>query len=205
LLRCVATVFFALGLTGAAPSSAIGFVRQQQQHVERVLRQRASDSRDAQLDQALKGFFDYDEIVSRAFGDHCPAGAPACEDLWSEYSDSQRAELRGLVERFVRQIYRRNLDRALDYAVTYRGARNVGGNTLVMTEATNHVRTHDPGIHVDYLVEQTPVGPRVIDMVVAGSSLTSNYYAQFREQTHRTGGGYARIVQKLRDKIAEGD
>ena len=205
LLHCVATVFFALGLTGAAPSSAIGFVRQQQQHVEQVLRQPASDLRDTQLDQALKGFFDYDEIVSRAFGDTCPAAAPACEDLWSGYSDSQRAELRGLVERFVRQILpsqprsssrlRRDLSRCT----------TIGGNTLVMTEATSHVRTHDPGTHVDYLLEQTPAGPRVIDMVVAGSSLTSNYYVQFREQTHRAGGGYARIVQKLRDKIAEGD
>ena len=36
-----------------------------------------------------------------------------------------------------------------------------------------------------------------------GSSLTKNYYDQFRKKMHNPGEGYPNIVQKLREKIAK--
>jgi len=51
----------------------------------------------------------------------------------------------------------------------------------------------------------TPKGPRVVDIVTEGSSLTKNYYDQFRKKMDDPNEGYPNIVQKLKDKIAKKD
>jgi ABC-type transporter MlaC component len=191
--------------TSSTPSSPIAFVREHQLHVEHLLRQPPTASRSALIDQSLKTFFDYDEIVRRAFGAPGPFVTPSAENLWSGFSDAQRGELRGLIGSLLRKTYQRRLEDALDYAVTYRGARNVGGDTLVTTVCSSFVRTHEPGVHVDYLVEQGLGGPKVVDILADGASLTGNYYIQFRRELHAAGEGYESLVRKLTHKIAERD
>ncbi len=173
--------------------------------MEHLLRQPPSAARDAQIDQSLKTFFDYDEIIRRAFGAPAPFATPSAENLWSGFSDAQRGELRGLIGSLLRKTYQRRLEEALDYAVAYRGARGVGGDTLVTTFCSSSVRRHEPGAHVDYLVEQGQGGPKVVDILADGASLTGNYYVQFRRELHTAGEGYEGLVRKLRHKIAEGD
>ena len=48
-------------------------------------------------------------------------------------------------------------------------------------------------------------GFKVVDIVTEGSSLTKNYYDQFRKKMHNPDEGYPNIVQKLKDKIAKAD
>ncbi|HEV3192698.1 MAG TPA: ABC transporter substrate-binding protein [Polyangiaceae bacterium] len=197
----------ALGLARAvhagAAEDALGFVQQQHQRIEQLLREPASSSRDAQVRQALGSFVDYDHLTRRAFGQPCPASEPACEDLWAGYNDNQRVEVRDLLEQLVRKKYERNLLKTVDYEVTYRGSRDAGGDTRVLTEAKNRVKLREPPVRVDYIVTQTPQGYRVVDIISEGSSLTKNYYDQFRKKMHNPDEGYANIVQKLREKIAK--
>ena len=98
------------------------------------------------------------------------------------YDDEQKAEVRELLEQLVRKTYQKNLAKTLDYDVTYKGARDAGGDTRVLTEAKNKLKPRDPAVRVDYVVKQTPSGPRVVDIVTEGSSLTKNYYDQFRKK-----------------------
>jgi ABC-type transporter MlaC component len=191
--------------TSAPLASPIAFVKEHQQHVEHLLRQLPTAARDAQVDQSLKTFFDYDEVIRRAFGAPAPFATASAEDLWSGLSDAQRGELRSLIGSLLRQTYQRRLEETLDYAVAYRGARNVGRDTLVTTFCSSSVRTNEPGVHVDYLVEQGAAGPRVVDILADGASLTGNYYVQFRRELHAAGEGYEGLVRKLRNKIAEPD
>jgi phospholipid transport system substrate-binding protein len=181
------------------------FVREQHRRIELLLHEPVSSSRDARIHDALGSFVDYDELTHRAFGDPCPHAEPACEDLWTGYNDDQRAELRSLLEQLVRKTYRRNLTKTLDYDVDYRGARESGGDSRVMTEAKNRLKPRDPPVRVDYVVKLTGAGPKVVDIVTEGSSLTKNYYDQFRKKMHNPNEGYANIVQKLREKIAKKD
>jgi hypothetical protein len=44
-----------------------------------------------------------------------------------------------------------------------------------------------------------------VDIVTEGSSLTKNYYEQFRKKMENPAEGYANIRQKLKDKIAKKD
>jgi phospholipid transport system substrate-binding protein len=181
------------------------FVRDQHHRIEQLLHEPGSSSRDARIHEALGTFVDYDELTHRAFGEPCPRAEPSCEDLWTGYSDTQRAELRVLLEQLVRKTYRRNLTKTLDYDVDYRGTREVGGDARVMTEAKSRLKPREPPVRVDYVVKQMPAGPKVVDIVTEGSSLTKNYYDQFRKKMHNPNEGYANIVQKLREKIAKND
>jgi phospholipid transport system substrate-binding protein len=210
LPRLLAPVFAAAMVALAAPSHALepdaqGFVQGQHHKLETLLRAPASATRDAQVSTALADFVDYDELTRRAFGEPCPVSQPGCEDLWSQFDEAKRTEVRGLLEQLVRKTYQRNLLKTLDYDVTYRGARDAGADVRVMTEAKNRTKPREPAVRVDYVVKQTPRGLKVVDIVTEGASLTKNYYDQFLRKMHDPSQGYPNIVQKLRDKIAKNE
>ena len=71
--------------------------------------------------------------------------------------------------------------------------------------AKSKSKPRDPVVRVDYVVKQTGSGYRVVDIITEGSSMTKNYYEQFRKKMHNPGEGYANIVQKLREKVAKKD
>lgn len=208
-LRHSAKLSFLLALLPLAISRAAlaqdpqDFVQQQHHRIEQLLRQPESSGREAQIQQALGEFVDYAELTRRAFGEPCPLAEPSCEDLWGGYDDSQRSELRELLGQLVRKTYQRNLVKTLDYDVTYRPSRQAGGDTRVRTEAKNREKPHDAPVQVDYVVKDTPAGLKVVDIITEGSSLTKNYYDQFRKKMHDPNEGYPNIVQKLREKISK--
>jgi phospholipid transport system substrate-binding protein len=201
-----ATVLGEVSVSGAAlADDAQGFIEHEYAHLAQLLRDPASSNQDAKINQALEGFVDYDELTRRAFGEPCPASLPACDDLWAKYTDAQKAELRDLMGQLVRKSYRKNLTKTLDYEVSYRGTRPAAGDTRVATEAKSKVRPREPAVRVDYVVKQTPNGYRVVDIITEGSSLTKNYYDQFRQKMSDPSQGYANIVQKLREKVTKKD
>jgi phospholipid transport system substrate-binding protein len=194
----------------SVPSNAVAedpqsFVEHQHHHIEQLLHEPESASRDSEVHESLARFVDYDELTHRAFGDPCPIAEPGCENLWTQYDDEKKGELRTLLEQLVRKTYQRNLLKTLDYDVTYKGSRDVSGDTRVLTEAKNKVKPREPAVRVDYVVKQTSGGPKVVDIITEGSSLTKNYYDQFRKKMHNPAEGYPNIVQKLKEKIAKKD
>jgi phospholipid transport system substrate-binding protein len=208
-LRHIVAIASALaGLAITVPGNAAAedpqaFVEHQHHHIETLLHQPDSPARDTQVHESLSAFVDYDELTHRAFGEPCPIAEPSCEDLWTKYDDRQKSELRSLLEQLVRKTYQRNLTKTLDYDVTYRGSKDSAGDTRVLTEAKNRLKPREPAVRVDYVVKQTSTGPKVVDIITEGSSLTKNYYDQFRKKMNNPGEGYANIVQKLKEKIAK--
>jgi len=202
LLACAGSLFLA---GPARADDARSFIGREHQKLDRLLHQPVSPARDSEIDHALDGFVDYDELTQRAFGEPCPATIPSCENLWGKYDERQRAELKDLLSQLVRKSYRKNLMKTLDYDVTYRGAREAGEDTRVLTEAKSKVNLREPAVRVDYVVKLMPGGYRVVDIVTEGSSMTKNYYEQFRKKMDNPQEGYSNIVQKLREKIAKKD
>jgi phospholipid transport system substrate-binding protein len=205
-MRLLPLLSIAFLLTVAAPAHAQdpqGFIQQEHANLDSLLRQPESSSRDARINQALDTFVDYDELTRRAFGEPCHPTLPNCEDLWSQYSDAQKTEVHNLLKQLVQKSYRKNLMKTLDYTVDYHGVHASGNDTKVRTEATNVQKPRDPAVQVDYIVQQTQGGYRVVDIVTEGSSLTKNYYDQFRKMMDDPNKGYPHVVQKLRDKISK--
>ena len=83
--------------------------------------------------------------------------------------------------------------------------RDAGGDTKVLTEAKNKLKPREPAVRVDYVVKQTSGGLKVVDIITEGSSLTKNYYDQFRKKMNNPGEGYPNIVSKLHEKIDKKD
>lgn len=189
--------------SSAGAEDAQSFVEREHQHLAKLLREPESPGRQTELGKALSGFVDYDELTKRAFGEPCPASEPSCENLWAGYSGAQKSELRGLLEDLIRKNYERNLKKTLDYEVNYRGVKDAGDTTKVMTEAKNTQKPREPAVRVDYVVKQTAHGLKVVDMVTEGSSMAKAYYDQFRKKMHEPNEGYPNIVQKLKEKIGK--
>jgi ABC-type transporter MlaC component len=205
-LIAASTALCALALAGhARADDAQSFIEHEHGKLDRLLHQPESTSREHDIDQALDGFVDYDELTRRAFGEPCPPSVPTCDDLWVKYDDRQKSELKDLLSQLVRKSYRKNLLKTLDYDVSYRGAREAAGDTRVLTEAKSKLKPREPAVRVDYVVKQTDHGYRVVDIVTEGSSLTKNYYEQFRRKMDNPSEGYTNIVQKLREKVAKRD
>ena len=154
-------------------------------------------------DASLNGLLDFDQLTRRAFGAPCPPSIPSCEDLWAKLDDAQRAEVRLLFAELVRVKYRRYLHSAPDYGVRVRGTVDSDGDARVRTEATSAIHPDDLAIRMDYVVERTAEGYRVVDLIVEGSSLSKNYYEHFRKKMSNPREGYTAIVEKLRAQIAK--
>jgi ABC-type transporter MlaC component len=199
---CTSLGLLALALPAHA-EDAQGFIQKEHAELQRLLHQAPSPARDAEVNRALDGFVDYEELTRRAFGEPCHASLPACEDLWASYEADKQHEVHDLLKQLVENSYRKNLQKTLDFDIAYRGQKEQGGDVRVVTEAQDKTKPREPPVRVDYILKQTPHGWRVVDIVTENSSLTKNYYVQFRDKMHNPNEGYANIVAKLREKIAK--
>lgn len=208
-LRSTLTVSAMLGVLAVAlpahAGSAQDFIQQEHSQLEQTLHQPDSASRDAQVNRGLDTFVDYEEMTRRAFGEPCHASRPNCEDLWAKLDDGQKHEVTDLLKQLVRKSYRKNLLKTLDYDIAYKGEKLQGTDTKVVTEASNKLKPRDPPVRVEYIVRQTDKGFICVDFVTEGSSLTKNYYDQFKTKMDDPNLGYPNIVTKLKEKIAKKD
>ena len=192
--------------TTARAEDAKDFIQREHAQLEKVLHQPDSPGRDAEVNSGLDSFVDYDELTRRAFGEPCHPTLPNCEDIWASYDDAKKQEVGDLLKQLVRKSYRKNLLKTLDFDIAYKGLKDQGnGDMRVYTEAQDKSKPHEPPVRVDYIVKQTAHGYRVVDIVTEGSSLSKNYYDQFKKKMHDPALGYPNIVAKLREKIAKKD
>jgi len=206
-LRHIVTLSSLLGLLAVAlpahAEDAQGFIQREHSQLEGILHKPASPARDAEVNQGLDTFVDYDEMTRRTFGSPCPPTLPNCEDLWAKLDDAKRTEVSDLLKQLVRKSYRKNLLKTLDFDITYKGTKLQGGDTRVITEAQDKNKPHDPPVRVDYIVKQSGTSFTAVDFVTEGSSLVKNYYTQFRTKMDDPNLGYPNIVAKLKEKIAK--
>ncbi|HWL88883.1 MAG TPA: ABC transporter substrate-binding protein [Polyangiaceae bacterium] len=206
LVSALALTGFSTAASADEATDAQAFVQTQHNKIATLLRQPASGAREAQVNSALETFVDYDEVTRRAFGKPCPATLSGCTDHWSQLTDAQKTEVRGLLKQLVEKNYRKNIAKTLDYDVSYKGAKaGALGDSRIRTEAQNKLKPRDPAVQVDYFVHAQTGGMKVVDIVTEGSSLTKNYYDQFHKMFTTPNQGYPYVVKKLNEKIAKKD
>jgi phospholipid transport system substrate-binding protein len=205
ILFSLLVIFLATWAAAArADDGAQTFLEAQHQKVNALLRQPASPARDAQVSAVLDGMIDYGELARRTFGVPCPSAVPGCTHHWTDLTDAQKAEVQGLLQKLVSKNYQKNLIKTLDYEISYKGNSDAGGGaTRVKTEATSKVNPRDPPVQIDYVIAGGPGTYKVVDIITEGSSLTKNYYDQFHRMLTTPDQGYAYLVKKLTDKIAQ--
>ena len=120
---------------------------------------------------------------------------------WSKFTDAQRAEFMTLFKNHLSMTYGRNVESYKNEKVTITGSREEsGGDTTVKTK----ILRGGPGdILVDYRMRQRDGTWKIIDVIIEGVSLVSNFRSQFQDVV--SSGGPERLLSLLRDKNAKGE
>lgn len=202
-MRCTLRTFAVVGMTivslglsapsASAADPAQNFIQARQAEVSALLRQGQSAARDRKVSALLDQMIDYGELAQRSLANH-----------WSELSEAQRKEFTGVLKQLVQRNYERNIKNILDYQVEYLGQEPAGEDSIVLvhSKATSKTNQREEPVTIDYRMEPSGEGWRIVDIVTEGSSMVNNYKSQF----HRiiTKEGYDALLRKMKDKLAKG-
>lgn len=189
LLAAFAFVF-ALPRVAAAEPSPEGFVKDQQAKLTDLLKK--GKSADAKVDAAFDEMLDYDTLAKESLGKH-----------WDGLKDEQKKDFRDVLKRLVRNAYRKNLKKTLDYDVSYKGASDAKAGKLVRTVAKSKNNKREEPVSIDYVVHKVKGKWRVFDIVTEGSSLTRNYKSQFNRVIKKK--GFDELLSRMKKKAAKED
>lgn len=186
-------------LIGAAPAEAQGaraLLERRHDEVNRILRQPAANEaarerRSGRLRELLSGLLDFPALSERALGDH-----------WEGRSESERERFIGLLQRLVERNYENNLERILDFEVSYDEERRRGPDTMVTTTARSRTQRRQPPVEIEYTLHRANGEWRVVDVATDGVSMVQNYRSQF----HRiiTRDGWDALIERMERRLADG-
>jgi phospholipid transport system substrate-binding protein len=120
---------------------------------------------------------------------------------WSRFTEVQRAEFMIQFKEHLSMTYGRNVESYKNEKVTIIGSREEAkGDWTVKTK----ILRGGPGdIMVDYRLRQRDGSWRIIDVIIEGVSLVSNFRSQFQDVV--AGGGPEHLIALLREKNAKGE
>ena len=200
----LSAALLAASLTIAGGASADGpgakqFVENEHGTIKKLVENGASkDDIRNEIDKMVS----YKDLVERTLGDPCPILAPNCTSLRSKLSDDQYNRVSDLMRKLVEKNYHKNLNKTKEYDVTYGNVKEASENVnRVRTEAKNKTKPRDPAVQVDYVVIQKGDRYWVIDIITEGSSMTKNYYDQFKKMLDNPEQGPEFLIGKLQKKV----
>jgi phospholipid transport system substrate-binding protein len=120
---------------------------------------------------------------------------------WNELHEAQRSEFQREFKENLSATYGRNVESYKNERVTIIDDRQEARGDW--TVRTRIVRNGPNDISVDYRLRQTGGTWRIIDVIIEGVSLVSNYRSQFQEIM--TNGGAERLLKLLKEKNARGE
>jgi len=121
---------------------------------------------------------------------------------WTRFTEPQRAEFMSLFKNHLSMTYGRNVESYKNEKVQITGSRpETGGDATVKTKIVRGGGSND--ILVDYRLRQRDGTWKIIDVVIEGVSLVSNFRSQFQDVV--ASGGPERLLALLREKNAKGE
>lgn len=180
---------------GSAQSSARRYLEQKHDEVNRLLRREANtdaarERRTTRLNRILGGLLDYDALSQAALRDH-----------WEGRSTAQREQFVSLLRQLVERNYQGNLERILDYEVSYDDETRRGDRTIVTTSARSRSQRRQPPVEIEYTLIRSGGEYRVVDVRTDGVSMVENYRNQFNRIIDRDGWDelITRMERRLND------
>jgi phospholipid transport system substrate-binding protein len=121
---------------------------------------------------------------------------------WSKFSPAQQTEFVAQFKRHLSVTYGRNVDSYHNEKVQILGERTEGnGDCTVHTKILRG--GHSDDIVVDYRLRQHSSDWKIIDVIVEGVSLVSNFRSQFQDVV--ANGGPDRLLTLLKEKNERGE
>lgn len=193
LLAALSTLLLAGVVPAAAdaqanPAEAQAFLTERHEALRTLFAQRASATRNQRLSTLVSELLDLEELSRQALRDHWDARTPA-----------QREEFVSLLRQLVQEQYERNLERTMNYTVTYDGADVRGQVVTVRTLASSASNRRAPAVSIDYQMVKVGNTWRVFDISTDGVSLVRNYRTQFNRIIERD--GWDALITRMRDRL----
>lgn len=190
-------VLFVALLGVALPRSAFAddggaepFVKDKHAELTELLKKPKSPANDKKVQAVFDELLDYDYLARESL-----------KDYWGERSDAEKKDFSDVLQQLVRNAYRKNLKKTLEYSIEYRGSDKAKQGYLVRTVAKSKTNSREDPISVDYLLHKVNGKWRVYDIVTEGSSLVHNYRSQFRRIIKKK--GFDELMRRMKDKLAK--
>ncbi|MBN8615250.1 MAG: ABC transporter substrate-binding protein [Deltaproteobacteria bacterium] len=201
LFVILVSAVLALGALVIAPSAhaqtgpATRYLRQRNDEVNTILRRAARTpdqrtQRSAEVTRILSDLLDYQELARRSLGTH-----------WDQHTEAERREFVDLLRQLVERNYEQNLERVLEFEVSYTSETADTDGTVVRTEARSRTERRQPPVEITYTLHLQGNAWRVFDVVTDGVSLVRNYRNQFNRII--TENGWPALITRMRDRLAQ--
>ncbi|MCZ7683184.1 MAG: ABC transporter substrate-binding protein [Sandaracinaceae bacterium] len=182
--------------SASAQDGARAYLERQHEEVNRILRQPAANDaarqrRSERLRTLLNGLLDYPELSRRALGEH-----------WEARSEAERQQFVDLLRQLVERNYEGNLERILDFEVTYERESRRGDLTVVHTSARSRTQRRQPPVAIDYAMRRVDGTWRVVDVTTDGVSMVDNYRSQFHRIISRD--GWDELIARMQRRLEQG-
>jgi len=120
---------------------------------------------------------------------------------WGDLSFAEQQKFSELLTKLVRNNYRRNLKKMLDYEIQYVGEKAKGDGTLVMTRAKHKTDAREPVIEIDFLLSTVDGKLMIVDIITERASLVKTYKSQFLRILRKK--GFDKLIEKMEKKLAK--
>lgn len=184
-------------LLAAAPAAA---AQSPAQVVDGLANQVVAVLKNGQLDSAQKRT----EIENIAYGaiDFATLSKLVLARNWPKFSTQQRATFEQEFKQHLSMTYGRNIDNYKNEKVQILGERpEARGDVTVQSKIVRGGGSED--VVVDYRLRQAGGQWKIIDVIVEGVSLVSNFRSQFQDIV--ANGGPDRLLTLLKEKNASGE
>lgn len=180
----------------AAQPGARAYLEGQHAEVNRLLGEPANGEaaqtrRTARLRTLLDGLLDYQALSQRALGDH-----------WEAQSEGERQRFVQLLQRLVQRNYEGSLERITEFEVSYERESRRGELTVVHTLARSRSQRRAPPVAIDYTMQRSERGWRVVDVTTDGVSMVDNYRSQFNRIIARN--GWEDLITRMERRLENG-
>jgi phospholipid transport system substrate-binding protein len=171
----------------AAPD-AEGFVKAKQSELSTLLKKGKSAENDRKVASVFDEMLDYQTLAKESLGAE-----------WDKLKPEEQKEFQDVLKRLVRNAYRKNLKKTLDYEVSFKGESKAKKGVLVKTSAKSKKDSREEPVTIDYVLHKVDGKWRVYDIVTEGSSLVANYKSQFRRVIKKQ--GFPELMARMKKKL----
>ncbi len=172
----------------ALAGPATDMVKSKQTTLFSVVAKPKTDARQAKLRELFDEVLAYQVFAENSLG-----------KKWSDLTAAEQTKFSDLLTRLVRNNYRRNLKKMLNFEIKYVGEKAKDGGTLVQTRAKHKTDAREPEIEIDFLM--TTVGGKMMitDIITERASLVKTYKSQFLRILRKK--GFDKLIEKMEKKL----
>ncbi|MBW2456920.1 MAG: ABC transporter substrate-binding protein, partial [Deltaproteobacteria bacterium] len=191
ILAVVALVCTSLLVSASAfAGPATDMVKSKQTTLFAVVAQPKTEARQKKLRKLFDEVLAYQVFAENSLG-----------KKWSDRSAAEQTKFSGLLTKLVRNNYRRNLKKMLDFEITYVGEKAKDGGTLVQTRAKHKTDAREPAIEIDFLVSTVGGKQMITDIITERASMVKTYKSQFLRILRKK--GFDKLIEKMEKKLAK--